>query len=913
MTRATLELRAAILLIAALVVTSGSQRGSLTAQPAGSVTESAAVAGEYLITYRDTAPRPRRDALLARISARLLRRLDAVRVDHVQLPRGLEIAATLRAAGEDPDVLGVQPNYVRHSVAAPPSNDPYWLNDALWALQRIGAQGAWADFTTGSDALVIANIDSGVNYLHPDLAANMWVHPSEIAGNRVDDDGNGYVDDVHGIDTVNRDSDPMDDQGHGTHTAGTAAASGNNGVGVTGVSWRSKILACKFLGADGSGTDAGAIECLNYITALKQRGVNIRISSNSWGGARGSGPFPGALQNAIDVAGSVGILNVFAAGNAGVDIDTTPFDPASFSSESIVSVAASGGDDSRASFSNYGPQSVDLAAPGVSILSTATSGGYAYASGTSVAAPHVAGAVALMLSRDAAMSIAQVKAALLDHTERLSQWTGLTATGGRLNVYRSLLLGSGNVPPAVSITTPVNGATFTAPATLQVSVSASDADGVVGRVDLYVDGALRGSASVAPYSFALSNVPRGVFGLTATAVDDRGAVTTSAAVAVNVQAATGGRVNVAAASAGASASASSIHSGGFSPDGVINGDRKGVSWGAGGGWNDATPNSFPDWLQIEFAGVKTISEVSVFSVQDAYTAPVEPTTTGTFSLYGVTSFAIQYWDGAQWTTVSGGTITGNQHVWRTVSFPAVTTTRVRVVISGAPDMYSRLTEVEAYESASDGPVAPGPVNVAAASTGASASASSTHSGGYSAAGAINGDRTGANWGAGGGWNDATPGSFPDWLQVDFAGAKTISEVAVFSVQDTYVAPAEPTLTQTFSRYGVTNFTVQYWDGAQWAAVAGGTISGNQNVWRTISFPAVTTTRIRVVVDGAPDMYSRLTEVEAYENVSPGSVPPAAPNVAASSAGASASASTAYSGDYSPAAAINGDRKGASWG
>ncbi|MGI8672793.1 MAG: discoidin domain-containing protein, partial [Luteitalea sp.] len=128
--------------------------------------------------------------------------------------------------------------------------------------------------------------------------------------------------------------------------------------------------------------------------------------------------------------------------------------------------------------------------------------------------------------------------------------------------------------------------------------------------------------------------------------------------------------------------------------------------------------------------------------------------------------------------------------------------------------------------------------------------------------AINGDRTGANWGAGGGWNDATPGSFPDWLQVDFAGAKTISEVAVFSVQDAYTAPVEPTTSQTFSRYGVASFTVQHWDGAQWATVPGGVITGNQSVWRTVTFPAVTTSRVRVVVNGAADMYSRIAEVEA---------------------------------------------------
>ena len=186
---------------------------------------------------------------------------------------------------------------------------------------------------------------------------------------------------------------------------------------------------------------------------------------------------------------------------------------------------------------------------------------------------------------------------------------------------------------------------------------------------------------------------------------------------------------------------------------------------------------------------------------------------------------MQYWDGAQWLTVPGGTITGNQHVWRTVTFPAVSTARIRIVTTGASDSYSRLVEVEAYE-ATAAPVVPSGGNVAAASAGATASASTTYPG-YGPAGAINGDRRGANWGAGAGWNDATPGSFPDWLQVDFAGPRTISEVRLFSVQDNYTDPLEPTATQTFSLYGLTGFTVQYWDGAQWLTVPGGTITGNR--------------------------------------------------------------------------------------
>jgi hypothetical protein len=325
-----------------------------------------------------------------------------------------------------------------------------------------------------------------------------------------------------------------------------------------------------------------------------------------------------------------------------------------------------------------------------------------------------------------------------------------------------------------------------------------------------------------------------------------------------------GRVNVALASAGAIASASSTFSTSFPAAGTIDGDRRGLNWGRGGGWHDATGNQYADWLQIDFAGAKSINEVSVVTVQDAYLTPVEPTSALTFSQYGVTDFTVQYWDGAQWKAVPGGTISGNRQVLRTVTFTTVTTSRIRVWVTGAADGYSRVTEVEAYQS--DGTAAPAPAtgtNVALASAGAIASASTTFSGAFSPAGVINGDRKGVNWGAGGGWHDATGSSYPDSLQVDFAGARTITEIRVFTIQDNYTSPVEPTPTMTFSAYGITGFTVQYWDGVQWVSVPGGTITGNRNVWRTLTFPAITTARIRVVVTDALNSYSRITELEAY--------------------------------------------------
>ncbi|WP_294955993.1 S8 family peptidase [Sulfurovum sp.] len=279
----------------------------------------------------------------------------------------------------DPDVEYVEPNYIRHPSKIP--NDPKF--NLLWGQHNTGqtvngtsgtpgkdmkAPEAW-NKTTGSKSIVIAVIDTGVDYLHEDLAANMWVNTKEIPGNGIDDDHNGYVDDVHGINAIDDSGDPMDvvlqHGGHGTHVAGTIAAVGNNGIGVVGVSWNAKIMALKFLGPQG-GKDSDSIKCMEYMIAEKDRGVNIVASNNSWGG-------PGASQAVKDtIAATVnkGILFMAAAGNDGSDNDSKPSYPASYDLSGIVAVAATDQNDELASFSNYGRTSVDLAAPGVNIYST---------------------------------------------------------------------------------------------------------------------------------------------------------------------------------------------------------------------------------------------------------------------------------------------------------------------------------------------------------------------------------------------------------------------------------------------------------------------------------------------------------------------------------------------------------------
>ena len=484
------------------------------------------VADELLVKFRPTARSGDRTAAFASAGAVLLRRFEQLGIDHVRLPRNLSVQAALRILAANPHVLLAQPNYLRHITADPPPNDPFWLDGSMWGLMKIGAQAAWTHFSTGSSNIVVAVIDTGVDYNHPDLIANVWTNPGEIPGNGIDDDGNGYIDDVHGIDTFNNDADPMDDNGHGTHTAGTIGAAGNNGIGVVGVNWNVKLLACKFLDSTGSGSDAGAIACFNYLVTEKQRGVNIRVSSNSWGSAR-EGGVDRVLKDAIDAAGNAGILNVFAAGNSGANNDVTPFDPASYTSPSIVSVAASDINDDRASFSNYGASSVDLAAPGVAILSTYL-GNYGGASGTSMATPHVAGAAALLLARQPTLTVAALKTALLNSVDILPQWNGLVASGGRLNVHASLQSLGG---PTVTLTDPSDGATFTGPATVALRATAT---GTISVVDFYNGTSLLYSDVTAPYGYDWIDVPAGAYRLTAVAMDNMGIVATSNEVNVTV-------------------------------------------------------------------------------------------------------------------------------------------------------------------------------------------------------------------------------------------------------------------------------------------------------------------------------------------------------------------------------------------
>jgi RHS repeat-associated protein len=329
------------------------------------------------------------------------------------------------------------------------------------------------------------------------------------------------------------------------------------------------------------------------------------------------------------------------------------------------------------------------------------------------------------------------------------------------------------------------------------------------------------------------------------------------------------RLNVALASAGATATAQS-----YTPDGVFAGLHFQPSY-ANDGVRYATPQGdhywrdgpgLPSWLQIDFAGEKTIDEVDVYTLADypAYQTQADPSATQTFTQYGVSSFEVQYWTGITWAPVPGGSVSGNGLVWRKVTFPAVTTSRLRVAVNAAPDGRVRVVEVEAWGSA-----AQPRVNVALQSQGGSATASTTTPDTefpgltFPIASINNGDRKGLNWEHGGGWRDGTNNSYQDWAQVEFAGEKSIDEIDVFTLQDATSSPSEPTAAMTFTQYGVTAYDVEYWSGTAWVAVPGGSVSGNDKVWRKFTFPAVTTSKVRVTINNALAGRSRLVEVEAW--------------------------------------------------
>ncbi|MFY8215375.1 MAG: S8 family peptidase, partial [Chthoniobacterales bacterium] len=341
------------------------------------------------------------EAHRTQVGARMEKRFEALGGWEVlELPQGSDVESMRSKFIATGYYEAVEVDQEWRILATP--NDPQYLNGTLWGLHNTGQAGGtndadidapegW-DVRNSAQDVVVAVIDTGILATHEDLSANMWVNPGEIPGNGVDDDSNGYVDDVHGVNAITGSGNPTDDNGHGTHCAGTIGGVGNNGIGVTGVAWRVKLMACKFLSAQGSGTTSDAIEAIDY---ARRNGADIM--SNSWGG----GGYSQALFDAIAAARDAGIVFVAAAGNSALDNDVQANYPSNYLLENVLAVAATDRSEGIASFSNFGNGMVDLGAPGVDIRSTISSSNSAYDtySGTSMATPHVSGALALIAAQ----------------------------------------------------------------------------------------------------------------------------------------------------------------------------------------------------------------------------------------------------------------------------------------------------------------------------------------------------------------------------------------------------------------------------------------------------------------------------------------------------------------------------------
>ncbi|MES2795063.1 MAG: S8 family peptidase [Bacteroidota bacterium] len=411
------------------------------------------VANEVLIKFKNGTSESKKAEILEKIGGKLkeniltkmMERFGDEGIDLIEV--NINALEAISKAKNISEIELAEPNYIyTHSDI---SNDPSF--STLWGMQSTtsspsnlyGSQAAaaWNAGHTGSSTVFIGIIDEGYMYTHVDLAGNAGKNPGEIAGNNIDDDGNGLKDDVYGWDFAGNDSSVFDGIGddHGTHVAGTIGAVGGNGIGVAGVNWNVRLLSGKFLGSQG-GTTANAIKAVDYFTNLKTRAsnpVNIIATNNSWGG----GGFSQLLQDAIQRADNAGILFICAAGNSTSNNDVVANYPSNYPNNNIIAVASITSTGAISSFSSYGATKVDIGAPGSAVYSTVPAGNkrtvtssYASYSGTSMATPHVAGAAALYSSTHPGATASQIKAAIMSTATPTPSLAGKCVTGGRLNV-----------------------------------------------------------------------------------------------------------------------------------------------------------------------------------------------------------------------------------------------------------------------------------------------------------------------------------------------------------------------------------------------------------------------------------------------------------------------------------------------
>lgn len=459
------------------------------------------VTGQLIIKIKKEANLGDLRTINRRNDARLKEEIPQTDVSVVDLPKDLPVQEAVKLYDKSPDIAYVQPDYALYPTATP--RDPYYKK--MYNLNNTGQTGgtrdadidapqAWS-ITPGRHSTVVAVIDSGVDISHPDLRNNIWTNPGESgkdsrgrnkATNGVDDDRNGYVDDVHGWDFFHNNNsvyDRGDGDEHGTHVAGTIAAQGNNGIGVTGVNWHARIMPLKFIGAS-YGTSSGAIKAIDY--AIKK---GVKISNNSYGGAG----YEPAMRDAVARANKAGLLFVAAAGNKGVNNDTKPDYPSSYDLPNVISVAATGAKDGLASFSNYGAKTVDVAAPGVNILSTLPGGRYGYYNGTSMASPHVAGVAALIKSRHPAYGAGTIRAQILRYADKKAKLRGKVATAGRVSAWASLMQAHPDtIRPAINTLYPrPSSRVKDRTPTVRATVRDNRTDLRKRQIRLYVDGTKR--------------------------------------------------------------------------------------------------------------------------------------------------------------------------------------------------------------------------------------------------------------------------------------------------------------------------------------------------------------------------------------------------------------------------------------
>ncbi|MGH8021253.1 MAG: S8 family serine peptidase, partial [Opitutaceae bacterium] len=381
----------------------------------------------------------------AGFETRAAREGDAVVV--VQLPEATldAVPDALRAlAAALPDVT-VEPNFLQFPFQATPSD---YHAAEMWGLENIEAPAAWT-VSTGSASVVVAVIDTGIDLTHPDLVSNIWINAAEMPGNGIDDDGNGFIDDVSGWNFAEGNTTAADADDHGTHVSGIIGAIGGNDAGIAGINWSVRIIPLRV--GNRTFESGNTLNALRYVNTMRERGVKIVAVNASFGG----GAFSMLFRDELAKARDHGVLFVAAAGNDNADNDATPVYPANYDLENIISVAAIRPGNELSAFSNRGASTVDLAAPGTGIRSTVRGGGYEFFNGTSMAAPHVAGAAALIAAVNPGMEPEAIRGRILASVDVIPALTNLVATDGKLNLRRAVA--PSLVPPSVSITTPAAG------------------------------------------------------------------------------------------------------------------------------------------------------------------------------------------------------------------------------------------------------------------------------------------------------------------------------------------------------------------------------------------------------------------------------------------------------------------------